>query len=85
MTVDEQEIRQALDRHWAASDVNDFDAEHDIYWEDALLEYPQSGERIRGRQQHPGLARRAAKFQALRGAPHRRHGRCLGYGIHSEL
>ena len=50
MTVDEQEIRQALDRHWAASDVNDFDAEHDIYWEDALLEYPQSGERIRGRR-----------------------------------
>jgi hypothetical protein len=46
----ENEIREALNRHWAASDVNDFDAEHDIYREDALLEYPQSGERIRGRQ-----------------------------------
>ena len=44
------EIREALNRHWAASDANDFDAEHDIYREDALLEYPQSGERIRGRQ-----------------------------------
>lgn len=47
--MDEKEIRKALDRHWAASDANDFDAEHDIYQEDALLEYPQSGERIRGR------------------------------------
>jgi hypothetical protein len=47
--MDENEIREALNRHWAASDANDFDVEHDIYREDALLEYPQSGERIRGR------------------------------------
>jgi hypothetical protein len=47
--MDQDGIRTALDRHWAASDANDFDAEHDIYREDALLEYPQSGERIRGR------------------------------------
>ena len=40
----------ALDRHWAASDADDFDTEHDIYLEDAVLEYPQSGERIRGRR-----------------------------------
>lgn len=46
----ENEIREALDRHWAASDANDFDAEHAIYCEDAVLEYPQSGERIRGRR-----------------------------------
>jgi hypothetical protein len=44
------ESRVALDRHWAASDANDFEAEHTIYREDAVLEYPQSGERIRGRQ-----------------------------------
>ena len=48
--MDENEIREALNRHWAASDANDFDAEHDIYREEALLEYPQSGERIRGRR-----------------------------------
>ncbi len=47
--MDQTEIRAALDRHWAASDANDFDAEHEIYRDDALLEYPQSGERIRGR------------------------------------
>src|SRR4051794_29287636 len=47
--MNENEIRDALNRHWSAADVNDFDIEHDIYREDALLEYPQSGERIRGR------------------------------------
>jgi SnoaL-like domain len=47
--MNETDIRQALDRHWAASDANDFEVEHDIYRDDALLEYPQSGERMRGR------------------------------------
>jgi hypothetical protein len=46
----DREIRAALDRHWAASDGNDFETEHLIYRDDAVLEYPQSGERIRGRQ-----------------------------------
>lgn len=48
--MDEHEIRQALDRHWTAADANDFDGEHEIYQDDAVLEYPQSGERIRGRR-----------------------------------
>ena len=48
--MEDQEIRAALDRHWAASDANDFEVEHDIYREDAVLEYPQSGERIRSRR-----------------------------------
>ena len=48
--MDDPRTRTALDRHWAASDANDFEAEHDIYREDAVLEYPQSGERIRGRR-----------------------------------
>jgi len=47
--MDDGQIRAALDRHWAASDRNDFDAEHEIYRTDAVLDYPQSGERIRGR------------------------------------
>ena len=44
------EIRAALDRHWAASDAGDLEVEHQIYREDAVLDYPQSGERIRGRR-----------------------------------
>ena len=45
----DQEIRAALDQHWAASDANDFETEHLIYHEDAVLDYPQSGERTSGR------------------------------------
>jgi SnoaL-like domain len=49
-SMHEEQIRAALDQHWAASDANDFEAEHRIYHEDAVLEYPQSGERTRGRR-----------------------------------
>jgi len=48
--MDDPTVRMALERHWAASDANDFEAEHEIYHEDAVLDYPQSGERIRGRR-----------------------------------
>ena len=48
--MDDQTVRQMLERHWAASDAGDFETEHDIYCDDAVLDYPQSGERIRGRR-----------------------------------
>src|SRR5579863_7951686 len=47
--VRDQQIRAALDQHWAASDANELETEHRIYHEDAVLDYPQSGERTRGR------------------------------------
>ena len=47
--MEDATLRAALKRHWDASDASDFDAEHKIYREDAVLDYPQSGERIRGR------------------------------------
>ena len=47
--MDDRTVRAALERHWAASDASDFQVEHEIYREDAVLDYPQSGERIRGR------------------------------------
>ncbi|MGB8579203.1 MAG: nuclear transport factor 2 family protein [Candidatus Sulfotelmatobacter sp.] len=50
----DQEIRAVLDQHWAASDANDFETEHLIYQEDAVLDYPQSGERTRGRRNIQG-------------------------------
>jgi hypothetical protein len=48
--MDDRTVRAALQRHWDASDAGDFEIEHEIYREDAVLEYPQSGERIRGRR-----------------------------------
>jgi hypothetical protein len=52
--VEDQKIRAALDQHWVASDANDFETEHLIYHEDAVLDYPQSGERTRGRRNIQG-------------------------------
>lgn len=48
--MEDRTIQERLERHWEASDANDFDVEHEIYHEDALLDYPQSGERIHGRR-----------------------------------
>ncbi len=59
--MEEREIRAALDRHWAASASGDLNTEHEIYADDAVCDYPQSGERILGRNNlqalrshHPG-------------------------------
>src|SRR5450432_201312 len=49
MIMQEEQIREALNKHWHASAAGDANAEHDIYDEDAICDYPQSGERILGR------------------------------------
>ena len=57
----EEQIQEALKDHWQASKDGDANAEHDIYADDAICDYPQSGERIHGRKNlqalrshHPG-------------------------------
>lgn len=47
---EDDSIRAALQAHWHASAVGDAAAEHAIYADDAICEYPQSGERIVGRR-----------------------------------
>lgn len=42
-------LRAAVEEHWLASERGDVEAEHAIYAVDAILDYPQSGERFRGR------------------------------------
>lgn len=42
-------IRAAIEEHWRASERGDIEAEHALYATDAILDYPQSGERFRGR------------------------------------
>src|SRR5690242_16064277 len=42
-------IAAAIEEHWRASERGDTEAEHAMYAEDAVLDYPQSGERFRGR------------------------------------
>ncbi|MEA3087915.1 MAG: hypothetical protein QOC89_5612 [Paraburkholderia sp.] len=55
--MQEEQIREALNAHWHASAAGDLDAEHDIYDDDVICDYPQSRERIVGR----------IDLQALRG------------------
>ncbi len=56
--------KSAVEEHWQASERGDTEAEHSIYAVDAILDYPQSGERFRGR----------ARISAQRGGhPARRH------------
>ena len=47
--LDETDLLHALRRHWEYSG-NDEDAAHEIYHDDAVLEFPQSGERFEGVQ-----------------------------------
>ena len=48
-TDPEAATRARIQEHWEASERGDVDAEHAIYAADAILDYPQSGERFRGR------------------------------------
>jgi hypothetical protein len=48
MTRD-SETRLRIAEHWKASELGDADTEHSIYATNAILDYPQSGERFRGR------------------------------------
>ena len=60
----ETDFRTRLEEHWQASERGDSDREHAIYAADAILDYPQSGERFRGR----------SRIQAQRGGhPAERH------------
>ena len=43
------DFRTRLQQHWEASERGDNVAEHAIYAADAILDYPQSGERFRDR------------------------------------
>jgi hypothetical protein len=58
------DIRARIQQHWEASERGDVVAEHAIYAADAILDYPQSGERFSGR----------SRIQAQRGGhPAERH------------
>jgi hypothetical protein len=48
-SMEEKQIIEALNAHWQASAAGDANAEHDIYDDDVICDYPQSGERILGR------------------------------------
>lgn len=59
--MSDKAIRATIEQHWLASERGDIAAEHAMYAEQAVLDYPQPGERFRGREtiaaqrgEHPG-------------------------------
>jgi SnoaL-like domain len=50
MDIAMDSIQAAIEEHWRASEAGDSEAEHAIYAEAAILDYPQSGERFRSRR-----------------------------------
>jgi len=61
MPARDEQRRVALETHWRASAAGDADSEHEIYEDDVVCDYTQSGERIVGRtnlqalrSHHPG-------------------------------
>jgi hypothetical protein len=63
-TDGDTETHARIQGHWDASESGDIEAEHAIYADKAVLDYPQSGERFVGR----------SRIQAQRGGhPAERH------------
>jgi len=56
MSMDEISVRSLLERHWEFAGSKDQSIAHEIYHDDAVLEFPQSGERFIGKE----------RFQAFR-------------------
>ena len=67
--MEEQNIRMTIDQHWAASAAGNQIAEHEIYHDEVVCEYPQSGEVIRGRSNLQALrSHHPAGHRGLRSA-----------------
>jgi hypothetical protein len=60
----DRDRRTVIEQHWAASEAGDDELEHRLYSSDAILDYPQSGERFVGRD---------VIAEQRRGNPARRH------------
>ena len=73
---DDAQAKTKIIEHWRASERGDNAAEHAIYATDAILDYPQSRERFRGR----------AAIAAQRGGhPAERHFTVLRISGHEDL
>jgi hypothetical protein len=57
----EEHIREALAAHWKASASGNLDKEHAFYADDAICDYPQSGEGILGCRNMQPLPRHPGK------------------------
>jgi hypothetical protein len=73
----QNKTREALDRHWAATQAGDYEVEHEIYDENVVLDYPSPASAFRSGQR-ARLAERASRAAAVRDSPHLRKRRRMG-------
>src|SRR3989337_2213022 len=48
--MDDSDHRQTLERYWQGGSRRDFDAVREIFADDVIVEWPQSGERFVGKE-----------------------------------
>ena len=69
--MDESSVRELIANHFAAAGKDEVAAAA-IFADDAIIEWPQSGERIRGKQQIIALARGGTVCRGHRCSAHGR-------------
>src|ERR1700730_5031510 len=80
-SMTDSDIRATLDQHWAASDANDFELEHQIYREDAGAGISAVGRADTWETQYTDHPNPAAKQETLQSPARDRSRRFMGYRI----
>ncbi len=62
--MQEEQIREALNKHWQASAAGDINAEHDIYADDSICDYRQV-RRTNSRTKQPAGFAESSSGQAV--------------------
>ncbi|MBA3291061.1 MAG: nuclear transport factor 2 family protein [Actinobacteria bacterium] len=61
--MNDQEVRDLLTEHWRLATLDDAEAAHAIYHDDAVLEWPQSGERFVGKETFLAMRQNAPELE----------------------
>jgi hypothetical protein len=83
--MQEEEIREALNDHWRGSAAGDAQAEHNIYDDDAICDYPQSRTNLRAKQFAGPTESSSRQAVGLQRQAHARERESLDNGIHNYL
>ena len=77
--MDETKLRAALERYWETM-ATDPEIAHEIYHDDAVLEFPQSQERFVGKENFKAWREDLSGCFGVQGQAHKGPGRVMGHG-----
>jgi SnoaL-like protein len=73
--MDSQAVQELISRYWRSTAAQDFDDLHEIFADDVVIEWPQSGEHFKGKEacinifvNYPGGSPRLDAINRLTGA-----------------